>query len=333
MDVQSSMSDSHSPEGQPTPEPDIAWLSRSLKRHKSILLSIPSLSAAGSLLLSFFVTPLYTSEASFVPEAKSAISSVSPALMQLASQFGFPIAGQAATGPQFYAEIISSRELRGRILLSRFPTSNSGRDTLPLLDVLGIRGETIERRLEKGNRYLDKHSAVEVDLRTSIIRLAVDAPDKRLSQLIAERFLTELNDFNLERQQSQARLKREFIETRVDAADSALTTVETRLKDFYERNRSWENSPDLRFEEQRLRRRVTIQEELATTLRRDYETARIEEVNDTPVITVIDPPSLPSRHSRPRRAEWLAVAILLGIATSVTISLIAEQRRKAVVNQ
>src|SRR5438132_8548828 len=46
---------------------------------------------------------------------------------------------------------------------------------------------------------------------------------------------------------------------------------------------------------------VDIRQEVSLTLRREYETARIEEVNDTPVITVIDPPVPPHERSSPKR--------------------------------
>lgn len=59
------------------------------------------------------------------------------------------------------------------------------------------------------------------------------------------------------------------------------------------------------------------------TLRREYETARIEEVNDTPILTFIDLPAVPGERNRPRRtitvilvtfvAGLLAAALAIGL--------------------
>jgi len=53
------------------------------------------------------------------------------------------------------------------------------------------------------------------------------------------------------------------------------------------------------------------------TLKRDYETARIEEVNDTPVITVVDPAVPPSRRSKPRRGLIISLGLVLGAVIGV----------------
>ena len=111
-----------------------------------------------------------------------------------------------------------------------------------------------------------------------------------------------------------------MIPTTVPAIDTSLASArtqrpelrqaETAVRNFYERNRGWQEAPALVFEEAQLRRQVTVSQEVYLTLRREFETARIEEVNDTPVITVID------RAVAPQRKSWPKVGILavLGLA-------------------
>jgi uncharacterized protein involved in exopolysaccharide biosynthesis len=57
---------------------------------------------------------------------------------------------------------------------------------------------------------------------------------------------------------------------------------------------------------------VTIGQEVFLTLTRENETARIEEVNDTPVITVIDPAITPNERSSPRRTILVILAFAFG---------------------
>jgi len=64
-----------------------------------------------------------------------------------------------------------------------------------------------------------------------------------------------------------------------------------------------------------LQRRLNTAQDLYLTLLREFETARIEEVNDTPVLTVIDSAIPPRRKSHPRRI------LIAGVATSVAFAL------------
>ena len=117
--------------------------------------------------------------------------------------------------------------------------------------------------------------------------------------------------------QSTAGERRRFIEGRVATSEQQLQHAEDALRTFYERNRQLQTSPQLRFEEQRLTRQVTVQQDLYLNLRREYETARIEEVNNTPVLTIIDQPAIPGRRSRPQRAiTVLLVTLVVGILAS-----------------
>src|SRR5207302_3590136 len=140
-----------------------------------------------------------------------------------------------------------------------------------------------------------------------------DAAYPVLAAAVANRFVAYLNDFNTKSRQSQARERRKFIEQRLADGEGELRTAEESLRTFYERNRSWQQSPQLVFEEGRLRRQVDLRQEVQRTLRREYETARIEEVNDTPVITVIEPATLPTQPSAPRLGALLGLVLLFSV--------------------
>ncbi|HWA40460.1 MAG TPA: hypothetical protein VG712_02550, partial [Gemmatimonadales bacterium] len=52
-------------------------------------------------------------------------------------------------------------------------------------------------------------------------------------------------------------------------------------------------------------------------LARQAQTAGIDEVNDTPVISIIDPPFLPVRASRPNRRLLVLMAGMLGAGAAL----------------
>ena len=68
------------------------------------------------------------------------------------------------------------------------------------------------------------------------------------------------------------------------------------------------------------------------TLRREYETARIEEVNDTPVITVIEPAVPAPEPSAPHLSVLLGVALLLssfvGVSWAVAARFVERARQR-----
>jgi uncharacterized protein involved in exopolysaccharide biosynthesis len=114
------------------------------------------------------------------------------------------------------------------------------------------------------------------------------------------------------------------VENRVAAASLDLRAAEERLKNFVERNRLWQQSPELQLEYDRLEREVQVAQEVYLTLKRQYEEARVEEVNDTPVLTVVDSALTPVRHSRPRRTASVAIALFLGAGLGVALAFLRE---------
>ena len=68
---------------------------------------------------------------------------------------------------------------------------------------------------------------------------------------------------------------------------------------------------------------MAVQQELYLTLRREYEAARIEEVNNTPVLTIIDHPSVPGRRIRPQRTitVLLVTIVVAMLASALAIML------------
>lgn len=306
----------------------MGWLLAALTRHPRLVIGLPAVAVVLAAIISLVVAPIWTSRAAFAPETRSPLPNLSPSLLGLASQFGISLGGQSSQGPWFYVELIRSRELGTRLLLTRFPVPGTEGDSARLLDILRIRGSTEGRRIENGLKRLRRTIAADVDARTFIVNLAVDARDRHLAHDVTSRLLQELNAFNLERRRTQARARRIFLEERVQGADSSLRAAEEALQTFYQRNRRWQDDPALQFQDQRLRRQVNMGEDLATTLRREYETARIEEVNDTPVFTVVDAPSLPDYRSSPRRKLWVIVTFIVAITVSATTAIFWESLRQ-----
>src|SRR2546427_4992809 len=287
-----------------------------LKRWR-LVVGLPLLAAILTAIASLVLPRPYTATVTFVPEQRSASrGGGGDRLAGLAGQLGIPLGLDPTQSPRFYAEVLKSRELLARVLLTKFPDprrADAG-DSLPLLAILDVTGKTEPERLDLGVRRLNGLVSARVDIQTYLVYLSVTTHYRALSAAVATRFIEYLNEFNAKQRESQARARRQFVEQRILDGERELNAAEDDLRRFHERNRAWQESPELSAEEGRLRRQVDIYQEVYLTLRRDYEQARIEEVNDTPVITVIDPAVPPQRSSRSRAVMVLLALVFGGVA-------------------
>src|SRR5262249_30200619 len=80
----------------------------------------------------------------------------------------------------------------------------------------------------------------------------------------------------------------------------------------YSRNRII-NTPNLQFVEARLKREVDFALQLTSQLRIQVEQARLQEVRDTPVLSMVSPPEVPGKRSWPKRS-FVGLSAMLGSA-------------------
>ena len=273
-----------------------------------------------AILLMFVLPPSYRAQASFVTTSSSVqlprgLSDLAEGVgaADLADQFGLGLSREPSESPAFYYHLLTSRELLTRLALSHFPNPRDPHgDSVPLFALL-VRGESDSlRATETAVKRLRRQLQVTYNPKTNVVILTLDARWPALSAQILNRAVDLVSAFNREQRSSRSRARREFLATRVAAAQQELRAVEDSQRLFYERNRSWENSPALLVEERRVRRQVETANSLYLSLRQEYERARIDEINTTPVITVVDGAVAPQRREWPRPALILPTATLLG---------------------
>ncbi len=294
-----------------------------------LIVGLPFSVGVLTAVLILFVPPTYTASTTFVPAAGGTASSVPTGLAGLASQFGVNIGGTPSLSPDFFAEVLTSRELLRGTLLSQFDDPAPPASKRPLLDILAVRGTTQEERISEGIRRLERVVSQRVDRRTGIVTLAVKGRPATLAAAVANRMVDLLNQFNLERLRSQSRERRRFAEERKNEAERELAEAENQHLRFLQANRRYADSPLLSFEENRLGRRVQLRQEVFQTLTREYEEARIAEVRDTPLLTIIDPAVPPDRRSFPPRKLVVFLAMVASAMTALALVYLVEYRSAA----
>jgi uncharacterized protein involved in exopolysaccharide biosynthesis len=292
--------------------------------------------AFGTLLLtlvaSVVLPPSYRVTVSFAPNANS--SSKLGAMLGSSGLAGLAgsLTGGAAGGlseptesPEFYAQLLQSRELLTRLLTTRFPDPRTAtpRDSARLVDIMKLRSDDPARRLELGVKALSKSIRTESDARTNLVKVTVDERYPRLAAEEANTALSLVNSFNLQQRSSRARGKRIYLQQRVIDARAALAAAQARYRDFLSGNRQWRTSPTLASDEETLRRDEEVASDLYLTLEKQYEMARLDEFNDAALITVVDSAVPPVKPYWPHYTLLIPGALLLGLFLGVIVAGIA----------
>lgn len=279
-----------------------------LRRRGLVLLcaTIPALLLA---VPRFFTSRVYTATAAFTPRSRSAAT---PSLSGLAAQLGVAVpTGDQTNSPAFVERLLRSRQILGRVVAARYPLPGAPTRTGTLAEIYSIeRSDSLTRR-DAAIEQLRRNSRTDVDAKSGVLTLHVTSLTPALSAALGNRMIEEVNRFSLESRQSQASTERQFAEQQLGAARAALQQAEDRLRDFEQRNRSYDLSADLRLERERLQRSVIFRQQLYTSLSQNYEQARLDEARDTPSLLVLEPAEQPV-HPDPRGVVKGAVLGFLG---------------------
>jgi len=252
-------------------------------------------------------------------------------LGQLASQFGLTLPTARARSPQFYADLLKSRDVLREVSTTTYLVSGDDPFRGDLIAYLTIRERDREAAIALAVKALRRIVTVNTDRVTGLVLFQVDTKSRELSLQIANRLLELVTDYNLRRRQTQARAERVFVEQRMAEVKSDLTGAEQALADFLARNRRISDSPQLAADEQRLQRQVNLRQQVYLSLAQNYEAAKIEEVRNTPVITVVDRPEGFVEPKARGTVNKVILALFAGVFLAVGIAFVqdylAGQRR------
>jgi uncharacterized protein involved in exopolysaccharide biosynthesis len=301
-----------------------------LRRRRVIVLSV--LAVVLLTLPTALTTKLeYRASASFLPHGgeQGGLSSAAG----LAARFGIsmPRSGGSERSPEFYQELLESREILDGLVRDGVRVVTPTQDTtVNLAEHFEIAEGTTAERGELTRRHLVDH-VVEVSIgrETGIVSLGVRTDDAALSAAIAWALLDLISAFDLETRQSEASAERIFAEERLQQLQVELATVEDSLRAFLDENRQFGNSSQLTFQHDRLQRKVGMRQEVVTAMAQAYEQARIEEVRNTPVVTVIDEPEVPALPEPRGRARKLLLGAMLGTLAGFSIAFVVEYGERA----
>lgn len=302
----------HSPASDPgldatvvaTPEVSLITVSVVLLRHRWLIACLGLLFFTVFAFNSYSPDPVYTSTATFTPRQRSQLSASSQILQQLG------IGGSGGSSGAYYIELIKSRQILGPVAESTYSfQSDTGRVKGRLIDIYGIRNPNRQAARSAAIGVL-KSQILTTSGTTGMMTISVSSRYAPLSAMLVQRVLDELNRFNLQNRQQEAGGERRFIETQVEEAGMRLRQAEDELQVWTSANQNYTAVSPRMLEWDRLSRNVAMRQELYTALAKQLDQARIEEVRDSPVLTVLEPPEVPLGPDAPK---WPTKAILGGL--------------------
>lgn len=303
-------------------------LGTTLLRNRWRILAWGLISATMAAVMAFRTPPTYIASASFIPQGYDAGRS---GVAGLAGQLGItvPTGGGSSLSPEFYSKLLRSRALLTPLAKDTFAVAELGGRRIPFVQLAEAEGSPAQKD-ERALKDLTGMINVNVERPTGVVEFTVASGYRSLSLTLAQRLIARVNEYNLMTTRSQAEAERRFVEDRLGEAGADLREAENRLERFLATNRQFNNSPELRFEQDRIQRDVTVRQEVFASLRKAYEEVRIREVRDTPGISVFEAPSVPTLPAARGRVTRTILGFLLGIVVGILIALMSSMvaRRK-----
>lgn len=188
--------------------------------------------------------------------------------------------------------------------------------------------EFIESRLHQVRAELDssrsalesfqkKYRAVDFDEQTRLAieqasNLKVSLAQVELDLQLAEQSLGKDHPDLLQRKQRRSIINQQLEDLEKGGQDSSYFSLPVA------------SIPSLRGQYEMLYSRVRVSEGLYTTLLEQLEQAKIQESNETPTISVLDPARLPELRSRPKRTLIVGGTLLFSLLFSIMLAAIFE---------
>lgn len=277
------------------------------------------LSAVTALVL-VFVPNHYTSEAQILPKDLNSGGLLNN-LMATAAALGVNVGGAQGDDSASYVDILNSRKVADTVLGEKYEFGMRPlfflaprRKSMSLYDYLDE--DNRDLAVEKFQKRL---MSVDRDLKSGLITVRVTTNSADLSKQALDVAVNELESFIQASTQRNGKANAEFSQGRLDEAIAAATASEVKLEQFASDHRNYALSPDpeVRITGLRLEADLALRRQVVATLTLTLQQAMLDAKNDTPVLNILDRPSLPIQKSSPSRGIWTIFAFVLGLLGSL----------------
>jgi LPS O-antigen subunit length determinant protein (WzzB/FepE family) len=160
--------------------------------------------------------------------------------------------------------------------------------------------------------------SLTVNQKEGTLTLTSTMPEARAAAQLGQHAQELLQQYITEFKIKKAKANLDFIQQRYDETALKFDAAQEKLASFRDRNKNV-SLATAKTEEERLTSQYNLIYSVYTELAKQLEQAKIQVKQDTPVFTIIEPISVPTKRSKPNRPMTLMIWLFLGgvIGTSV----------------
>lgn len=189
---------------------------------------------------------------------------------------------------------------------------------------------------ERLRAFQEQHKVIDLSEQSKAV---VTAMAKLKGDLLAKQLeLSYLDSFSSSDEATAVQLRQQvaILERKMKTLESSQSDAETPPARSQAKERSDGSDlfpaalsvPKLRFELEQLFRDQKIQETVFLMLTQRLETAKVNEARDTPAFSILDPPVLPTKRSRPKRLTVLLLGFFVGLGAALAWTLTEASRKR-----
>lgn len=327
-------------------EIDLIELAKEIWGKRKFLLKICGVAIVIALVVAFSIPKEYTTTATLAPEAQE--TNKMGNLSGLAAMAGINLntsVGADAISPTLYPDVVQSNPF----MLELLPVNVSDKKAkyagtlydymdekqkrawwgyiiqapfklLGLITSLGSDKEESEgidpfaltKEQDDLLKDLKERISIVVDKKTMIITVSVKMQDPLISAQIAEVVIENLQSYITDYRTQKAKQDLVFTEKVFEDAKKAYYETQQTYARFEDANRNIATA-SYRTEQERLRNEMTLAFNVYNTLAQKLEQDRLRVQEQTPVYTIIQPPTVPIKASSPKKLLILVGFIFLGL--------------------
>jgi len=153
--------------------------------------------------------------------------------------------------------------------------------------------------------------SLTVNSKEGILTLSSTMPEAKAAAQLGQRAQELLQQYITEFKIKKAKANLDFIQQRYDETTKKFEASQEKLASFRDRNKSV-TLATARTEEERLTSQYNLIYSIYSELAKQLEQAKIQVKQDTPVFTIIEPVSVPTKKSKPNRPMILFIWLFLG---------------------
>lgn len=357
------------PENTQGEELDLIELVRKLWLKRKFILKVTGIFMLLGLLFALFGAKEYTASCEFVPQSSRSASNTSMARLASLAGINMTnlASGEQTISPLVYPNVLNSVAFKRELLqtpirieeepepitLLAFLSDDKYRKFsltgtilkytvgLPGLIVQAIRGEHEEsvqisdepfiiltKEERKALRALKPIIDLQVEEKKGFITLEVQMPEAFAAAQVAESALMLLQKYITEFKLDKVQSNLEFIQERYDELKKEYEQIQEQRAAYRDANQGISTSrarTNLEKLDNQYNLAYSVYSEMATQL----EQAKIQVKETTPILTVIDPVSMPVKPSKPRKMLILVAFTFLGGVVACGYVLLAPAFREA----